>query len=87
MDTLTLKERAADIFQTANSLADELALTGHPEPTFEHGLPSHLHGDAPESEARNLKDQLLRMVDELNALISEPTELLVPETVTDLTAS
>lgn len=82
MDTLTLKERAADIFQTANSLADELAVTGHPEPTFAQGLPPHLHGDAPESAARKLKDQLVRMVDELNAVLSEPQELLVPEIVT-----
>lgn len=87
MDTLTLKERAAGIFQTANRLADELALTGHPEPTFAQGLPSHLHGHAPESAARNLKDQLVRMVDELNALLSEPAELLVPEIVTYLNQS
>lgn len=81
MDTLTLKERASSIFQTANSLADELAQTGHPEPTFEHGLPSHLHGNAAESEARSLKDQLLRMVDELHALLLEPADLVVPEMV------
>ncbi|KAL4930345.1 S-adenosyl-L-methionine-dependent methyltransferase [Aspergillus undulatus] len=79
MDNLTLKQRAAGIFQTANSLADELAATGHPEPTFQHGLSPHLYGDAPQSTARDLKQQLLRMVDELRALLTEPAALLAPE--------
>ncbi|KAL3471617.1 S-adenosyl-L-methionine-dependent methyltransferase [Aspergillus californicus] len=79
MDTLTLKERAAAIFQTANSLADDLAETGHPEPTFEHGFPAHLYGDAPKSAARTLRHQLLEMVDELQALLTEPAPLLCPE--------
>ncbi|KAL4939124.1 hypothetical protein BDV06DRAFT_41975 [Aspergillus oleicola] len=79
MDTVTLKERAANIFEAANSLADELARGGYSEPSFEHGLPSHLHGNAPESSARSLKQGLLQMVDELRALLSDPSTLLVPE--------
>ncbi|KAL5332549.1 O-methyltransferase-domain-containing protein [Aspergillus crustosus] len=79
MDPLTLKERAAAILQTTTTLADELAQTGHPEPTFEHGIPPHLHGNAPESPARTLKHQLFLMVDELQALLSEPVAVLGPE--------
>ncbi|KAL2825755.1 O-methyltransferase-domain-containing protein [Aspergillus cavernicola] len=79
MDPLTLQQRAASIFETTTSLATELAQTGHPEPSFEHGLPPHLYGDAPESKAGNLKYALLQMVDELHALLTEPAQLLVPE--------
>ncbi|KAL4964248.1 S-adenosyl-L-methionine-dependent methyltransferase [Aspergillus stella-maris] len=80
MDTLTLKQRAADIFRTANSLADDLALGGHPEPSFEHGLAPHLYGDASESTGRTLKQELFRMVDELRALLTEPTSTLGTDT-------
>ncbi|KAL4792204.1 S-adenosyl-L-methionine-dependent methyltransferase [Aspergillus venezuelensis] len=80
MDTLTLKERAADIFRTANSLADDLAKGGHPEPSFENGLAPHLNGDAPESTGRALKQDLFRMVDELRALLTEPTSTLGTDT-------
>ncbi|KAL4879071.1 O-methyltransferase-domain-containing protein [Aspergillus karnatakaensis] len=79
MDTLTLQERAAQISQTATALADALAQTGHPQPTFEHGIPAHLHGDAPESAARDLKQQLFAKVDELRALLTDPVATLVPE--------
>lgn len=81
MDALTLTERAAAISKTAASLANELSQTGHPEPTFEHGLPVPLHGDAPDSKAKNLKKQLLQMADELRALVTEPYLHLTPQEV------
>lgn len=81
MDTLTLTERAAEISKTAASLANELSQSGHPEPTFEHGLPAPLHGDAPDSNAKNLKQQLLQMTDELRALVTEPFLHLTPQEV------
>lgn len=81
MDTLTLTERAAAISKTAASLANELSQTGHPEPTFEHGLPAPLHGDAPDSKAKNLKQQLFQMADELRALVTEPFLHLTPQEV------
>ncbi len=81
MDALTLTERAAAISKTAASLASELSQTGHPEPTFEHGLPVPLHGDAPDSKAQNLKKQLLHMADELRALVTEPYLHLTPQEV------
>lgn len=85
MDTLTLTERASAISETASSLANELSRTGHPEPTFEHGLPVPLHGDAPDSKAKNLKQQLLQMADKLRALLTEPYLYLTPQEVLPIT--
>ncbi|KAL2821171.1 hypothetical protein BJX63DRAFT_418191 [Aspergillus granulosus] len=78
MDTLTLKQRAALIFETANTLSTELSKAGQGEPSFEHGLPTLLHNNAPDSEAKELKQQLLQMTDELRALLSEPFTHLAP---------
>ncbi|KAL4864601.1 hypothetical protein BDV12DRAFT_188772 [Aspergillus spectabilis] len=76
MDTLTLKQRAARIAELATSLAEELSRTGHPEPSFRHGLPAPLLGDAPVSRASQIHIHLARMVDELNALLTDPTLLV-----------
>ncbi|KAL2836999.1 S-adenosyl-L-methionine-dependent methyltransferase [Aspergillus pseudoustus] len=72
MDRYTLKERASSIFDTANSLADELSRIGQEEPSLEHGLPAALDVSAGPSKAKNLKQQLHELVDELNALLTEP---------------
>ena len=79
MDCTNLKERAADIFKTANFLSDELAQLGHPDPSFEQGLPALLHSDAPESNAGAARLKLLQMLDEFCAVLTEPTLLLTPE--------
>ena len=79
MDRSTLKERAADIYKTANFLSDELAQLGLLEPSFEHGLPAPLHSDAPDSTAGAARQQLLQALDEFRALLTEPTLLLTPE--------
>ena len=79
MDRSSLKERAADISETANLLSDELVQLGLPEPSFEHGLPAPLHSDAPESNAGAARQKLLQMLDEFRALLTEPTLLLTPE--------
>ncbi|KAL3456400.1 O-methyltransferase-domain-containing protein [Aspergillus heterothallicus] len=68
----TLKERASAIFETANSLADELSRLGQAEPSFEHGLPVAVDPNSGEPKARDLKQKLHAMVDELNALLTEP---------------
>ncbi|KAL4886384.1 S-adenosyl-L-methionine-dependent methyltransferase [Aspergillus karnatakaensis] len=79
MDRFTLKERAAAIFEKTNSLADELAQTGHAEPSFEHGPPAPLQANAPESSANMLRHDLLEMVDELHTLLIDPVYHSSPE--------
>ena len=79
MDHSTLKERANDIFKAANLLSDELVLLGLAEPSFEKGLPAPLHSDAPDSKAGAARQKLLQMLDELHALLTDPTLLLTPE--------
>lgn len=79
MDHSNLKERAADIYKTADFLSDELAQLGCPEPSFEQGLPVPLHSDAPDSNAGAARQKLLHMLDEFRALLTEPTLLLTPE--------
>lgn len=79
MDRSNLKERATNICQTANLLSDELAQLRLSEPSFEQGLPAPLHSDAPDSKASAAKEQLLQMLDELRALLTEPAHLLTPE--------
>ncbi|KAL4936915.1 hypothetical protein BDV06DRAFT_216292 [Aspergillus oleicola] len=81
MDVLTMKQRATQIADIATSLADELNCTGYPEPSFQHGLPIPLQGDAPVSRASQLHRKLAQLVDELNALLTDPTLLLTPELV------
>ena len=77
----SLKQRAADISENVNILSDELALLALPQPSFEHGLPNLLHSDAPDSRARSAREKLLQDLDELRALLTEPTLLLTPELV------
>ena len=79
MDRSNLRQRAAEIFITANSLADELAHLGLSEPSFEQGLPAPLCSDAPHSNAGAAGQRLLQMLDELRALLTEPTLLLTLE--------
>lgn len=79
IDRSNLKERAADISKTADFLSDELAQLSLPEPSFEQGLPTPLHSDAPDSNAGTARQKLLQMLDELRALLTEPTLLLTPE--------
>lgn len=79
MDRLTLKERATDFLKFANALSDELTILGLPEPSFEHGLTAALHSDAPDSRAGAARQDLLQLVDELRALLTEPTLLLTAE--------
>lgn len=81
MDRSNLKERATNISRTANFLSDELARLGFPDPSFEQGLPALLHSDAPESNVGAARQNLLQMLDELRALLTEPTLLLTPELV------
>ena len=81
MDHSTLSKRAATISKTANDLSNVLTRLGLPEPTFEHGLPTPLQTDAPDSKASNLRQELLLMLDEMRALLTEPTLLLTPELV------
>ncbi|KAL4876386.1 S-adenosyl-L-methionine-dependent methyltransferase [Aspergillus karnatakaensis] len=78
MDALNLKERAAAIFETTNTLSDELLKAGSDEPSLAHGLPPPLHANAPESDLKKLKQQLLEMADELRALLTEPSMHLAP---------
>lgn len=80
-DTLTLKERAAQISEAANRLSDELARTGLPEPSFERGLPPALSNDASETPALCAKLELLQMVDKLHSLLTDPTLLLTAQLV------
>ena len=79
MDRSNLKDRAADISKTANFLSVELVKLGLAEPSFERGLPTLLHSDAPESNASTARLNLLRMLDEFRALLTEPALLLTPE--------
>ena len=79
MDCSNLKERAANIFKTANFLSDGLAQLGLPDPSFEQGLPTLLHSDAPESNVGAARLNLLQMLDEFRAVLTEPTLLLTPE--------
>ena len=81
MDRSNLRERAAEISETANILSDELVQLGLTEPSFEHGLPAPLHSDAPDSKAGAAKHKLLHMLDELRALLTEPPLHLTSETV------
>ena len=86
MDRSNLKERTADILKVATVLSDELARSGVAEPSFEHGLPAPLHSDAPDSDAGAARLKLLSMLDELQALLTEPTLLLTPELVSSLSS-
>ncbi|KAL8920036.1 MAG: hypothetical protein Q9208_006491 [Pyrenodesmia sp. 3 TL-2023] len=86
MDNSTLKERAASILNFANSLSNELTNLGLSEPSFEHGLPSALHKDAPNSPAGAARQSLLQELDEFRALLTEPTLLLTPELASCLRA-
>ncbi|KAL9025549.1 MAG: hypothetical protein Q9196_005649 [Gyalolechia fulgens] len=79
MDKLTLKERAADILERANTLSDELTTFGLPEPSFEHGLAAALGNDAPDSRASEAKLELLQSLDEMRALLTEPARHLTSE--------
>ena len=79
MDHSSLKERAAEISEKANFLSDELARLNCSEPSFEQGLPTPLHSDAPDSNAGAARQKLLHMLDEFRALLTEPTLLLTPE--------
>ncbi|KAL8743969.1 MAG: hypothetical protein Q9190_003738 [Brigantiaea leucoxantha] len=79
MDHSSLKERAADIYRTANLLSDELVQLGLPEPSFKQGLPAPLHNDATDSTAGAAGQKLIQMLDEFRALLTEPTLLLTPE--------
>lgn len=81
MDRLPLSERAARICDLANSLSDELAHLGLPEPTFEHGLPTLPHDDGRSLKASLDRHELLEILDETRALLTEPTLLLTPELV------
>lgn len=83
MDSSTLKERAADISKAAEILSDELARLHFPEPSFEHGLPTALHSDAPDSDAAAARQALLQKLDEYRALLTEPTLHLTPELVSN----
>ncbi|KAF4219055.1 hypothetical protein CNMCM5878_003910 [Aspergillus fumigatiaffinis] len=76
MDSLSLKQRAERIAQMATSLVDELSQTGHPEPSFEHGHPPPLHATAPPSTAKSVHRALTKMVNELHALLIEPSSHL-----------
>ena len=84
MDHSNLKERAADIYRTANLLSDELAQLGLPEPSFKQGLPAPLHDDAADSTAGAAGRKLIQMLDEFRALLTEPTLLLTPELASPL---
>ncbi|KAL4885586.1 S-adenosyl-L-methionine-dependent methyltransferase [Aspergillus karnatakaensis] len=79
MDKLTLKQRALQIADLATSLANELNETDHPEPTFQHGLPTPLRSDAPPSKASQIYKQLAQTVDELSALLTDPVHHLTHE--------
>lgn len=79
MDYCNLLERAAEISKSANILSEELAQLGLPEPSFGQGLPAPLHRDAPDSNAATARQELLQNLDELRALLTEPTHLLTPE--------
>ncbi|KAL8836163.1 MAG: hypothetical protein Q9170_003016 [Blastenia crenularia] len=79
MDNPTLNERAASILKFTNFLSDQLANLKLLEPSFEHGLPSALHKDAPDSLASAARQSLLQELDEFRALLTEPTLLLTPE--------
>lgn len=81
MDHSTIRERAANIAGVAAVLSDELANLNVPEPSFQNGLPPPLHSDAPESKAGTSRVELLQQLDELRALLTEPTLLLTPELV------
>ncbi|KAL9608656.1 MAG: hypothetical protein Q9167_006523 [Letrouitia subvulpina] len=79
MDRSNLKARAAHISETANLLSDELAQLGLPEPSFEQGLPTALHSDAPDLTAGAARQELIQKVDEFRALLTDPSLLLTPE--------
>lgn len=83
MDNSTLKQRAANILQLANTLSDSLTILGLLEPSFERGLPPPLHSDAPVSLAGTARQELLQSLDEFRALLTEPTLLLTPELASD----
>ena len=79
MDCSNLKERATNIFETAYYLSDELTRLGLPEPSFQHGLPTALHSDAPDSNAGAARQKLLQMLDEFRLLLTKPALLLTSE--------
>lgn len=81
MDCSNIKERVADISRTADLLVDELTQLRLPEPSFENGLPAPLLNDAPASNASDARIKLLHKVDELRALLTEPTFHLTTESV------
>ena len=77
----TLQQRTAEISKNVNILSEELALLGFPQPSFEDGIPEDIYRDAPDSIARSARVQLLQNLDELRALLTEPTLLLTFELV------
>lgn len=81
MDRSNLVGRAAEVADVARNLADELAQSGLPEPSFEHGLPGPLQSDAPDSDALAARVKLLGLLDEFHDLLTEPALLGSPELV------
>lgn len=81
MDSSSLKERGANIFETVSLLSNKLAGLHSPEPSFELGLPSVLRDDARATDPGGARRKLLYELDELRALLTEPALLLTPELV------
>lgn len=81
MDSANLKSRGADIAAAANQLANSLLALQSPEPSIEHGLPAPLRNEAPVSDASSARLLLLQQLDEMRALLTEPTLILTPELV------
>ncbi|KAA8648044.1 hypothetical protein EYZ11_006105 [Aspergillus tanneri] len=75
MDRSNLVGRAVEIADVARNLADELAQRALPEPSFEHGLPHPLRGDAPDSNVLAARVKLLGLLDEFRDLLTEPSLL------------
>ena len=51
MNRINLEGRASEVIEATKTLANELGSLNLPEPTFEHGLPKALQGNAPSSTA------------------------------------
>lgn len=83
MDRSNIVGRAAEISEIAHSLAGVLAKSGQQEPSFEHGLPDALRGDAPDSDEGAIASRmkLIGLLDEFRDLLIDPAMHLSPEGV------
>ncbi|KAJ5106406.1 hypothetical protein N7456_003081 [Penicillium angulare] len=81
MDNTSIADRAAEISELSHSIANFLAKSGQPEPSFEHGLPDALNGNSPNSDDEAIANRmkLLGLLDEFKDLLSDPASHLSPE--------